>query len=75
MTDILDKFLSLLAQFKGPFNWWFQTNTGVFIDIRRVKSPKMIAKDVEIELVPIHCSVLPGFLHGFGVSLVSAGSG
>lgn len=62
MVDIFDKFPSLLAQLKGPFNGSFQTNTGAFSGIRRVKSPTTIPKDTELELVlPIHCSVLLGF--------------
>jgi len=44
----------MLAQFRD-LNCWFQTNTGVFLDIEREKSPQLtsmlssLPKDMEIE--------------------------
>lgn len=65
----------MLAQFRD-LNCWFQTNTGVFLDIQRVKSPQVtsvlssLPKDMELEIAL--ASFIVFLCLGFDLGLVWA---
>lgn len=82
MVDILDKLLSMLDQCRGSFNWWFQTITGVFLDMeewnlqnRLRYCPPSQGNGSRTSSAFVHCFVLPEFLGGFSISLVNIGNG
>lgn len=82
MVDILGNFLSMLAQFRGPFNWWFQTITGIFLDLKEwnlqnwpLCHPPLQGHGGRASSAFVHCFVRPGFLCGFSISWVITGNG
>lgn len=61
MVDILDNLLSMLGQRRGSFNRWFQTITGVFLDMKSETSKT----DSDVALLPKGMEVglpLPSFI-------------
>lgn len=82
MVDVLNKCPSMLARFRD-LNRWFQANTGIFLDIKKVKPRKLtsvlpsLGEDMEIEIAlpSFIVFVVLGLLFWVSMSLVKMENG